>query len=134
MELASWPRDLLLLAALVGACAPAAAPRRILYNSYQSDPVPRAFAESLVADWNARNTNRPVEVSIVNHEDFKQAVRGYLTAQPAPDVLDWFAGNRARSAAATLPRRGRPGRWGATCSTASSSPFQPCWVGCSCRP
>jgi multiple sugar transport system substrate-binding protein/raffinose/stachyose/melibiose transport system substrate-binding protein len=38
----------------------------------------------------------PVDLSIIAHEDFKQALRAYLTADPAPDVLDWFAGNRAR--------------------------------------
>ena len=96
------------LAVAVGACAPAPtatlapaatvppAPVRIQYNSYQSDPAPRAFTEALVADWNARNPDLPVDMSIVAHEDFKQAIRAYLTAQPAPDVLDWFAGNRAR--------------------------------------
>jgi ABC-type glycerol-3-phosphate transport system substrate-binding protein len=90
---------ILLLALLAAACGPAApadVPPRVQYNSYQSDPVPRAFAESLVADWNARNPNAPVDMSIIAHEDFKQALRAYLTAQPAPDVLDWFAGNRAR--------------------------------------
>jgi len=34
--------------------------------------------------------------SIVAHEDYKQAIRAYLTASQAPDVLTWFAGNRAR--------------------------------------
>lgn len=38
----------------------------------------------------------PVEHSIIAHEDFKQAIRAYLTANPAPDVLTWFAGNRTR--------------------------------------
>jgi multiple sugar transport system substrate-binding protein/raffinose/stachyose/melibiose transport system substrate-binding protein len=32
----------------------------------------------------------------LNHEDFKQAIRAYLVAEPSPDVLTWFAGNRAR--------------------------------------
>jgi multiple sugar transport system substrate-binding protein/raffinose/stachyose/melibiose transport system substrate-binding protein len=38
----------------------------------------------------------PVQHSIVAHEDFKQAIRAYLLADPSPDVLTWFAGNRAR--------------------------------------
>ena len=46
--------------------------------------------------WNDQNPLMPVEHSIIAHEDFKQALRAYLTAQPAPDVLTWFAGNRAR--------------------------------------
>lgn len=68
----------------------------VLYNSYQSDPAPREFIESVVANWNEQHPDMPVDISIINHEDFKQALRAYLTADPAPDVLDWFAGNRAR--------------------------------------
>ena len=68
----------------------------ILYNSYNGDPKPRAFDEKIVADWNAAHPEMPVEHSIIAHEDFKQAIRAYLTAEPAPDVLTWFAGNRAR--------------------------------------
>ncbi|MBP1703324.1 MAG: putative transporter substrate binding protein [Chloroflexi bacterium] len=68
----------------------------ILYNSYNGDPVPRAFDEKIVADWNAAHPDMPVNHSIIAHEDFKQAIRAYLTATPAPDVLTWFAGNRTR--------------------------------------
>ncbi len=68
----------------------------VIYNSNQSDPGPRAFDEAIVADWNAANPEMPVRHSTVNHEDFKQAIRAYLVAEPAPDVLTWFAGNRAR--------------------------------------
>jgi multiple sugar transport system substrate-binding protein/raffinose/stachyose/melibiose transport system substrate-binding protein len=68
----------------------------ILYNSYNGDPAPRAFDEQIVADWNAAHPEMPVNHSIIAHEDFKQAIRAYLTATPAPDVLTWFAGNRTR--------------------------------------
>jgi multiple sugar transport system substrate-binding protein/raffinose/stachyose/melibiose transport system substrate-binding protein len=68
----------------------------VTFNSYSSDPVPRAFEEQVVADWNAAHPGTEVRHSIVNHEDFKQAIRAYLVAEPAPDVLTWFAGNRAR--------------------------------------
>ncbi len=68
----------------------------ITYASYISDPVPRAFDEQVVALWNANNPDSPVEHSTVAHEDFKQAIRAYLTASPAPDVMTWFAGERAR--------------------------------------
>lgn len=68
----------------------------ITYNSYNGDPKPRAFDEAIVAEWNAAHPDMPVEHSIIAHEDFKQAIRAYLTAQPAPDVMTWFAGNRAR--------------------------------------
>jgi multiple sugar transport system substrate-binding protein/raffinose/stachyose/melibiose transport system substrate-binding protein len=87
---------------LASGCGPGAttaalvANQPVQYNSYQSDPAPRAFTEGIVADWNAEHPDQPVELSIVAHEDFKQAIRAYLTARPAPDVLDWFGGNRAR--------------------------------------
>ncbi len=71
-------------------------PSYITYNSYNGDPVPRAFDEKIVGMWNEANPLMPVEHSIIAHEDFKQALRAYLTASPAPDVLTWFAGNRAR--------------------------------------
>ncbi|MGQ9490330.1 MAG: hypothetical protein ACUVR4_07095 [Anaerolineae bacterium] len=37
--------------------------------------------------WNEQHPEMPVEHSIIAHEDFKQAIRAYLTASPAPDVL-----------------------------------------------
>jgi ABC-type glycerol-3-phosphate transport system substrate-binding protein len=90
---------LLLIVAIavpVGFTAMAQAPEYITYNSYNGDPIPRAFDEKVVSMWNENNPSMPVEHSIINHEDFKQAIRAYLTAEPAPDVLTWFAGNRAR--------------------------------------
>jgi multiple sugar transport system substrate-binding protein/raffinose/stachyose/melibiose transport system substrate-binding protein len=68
----------------------------ILYNSYNGDPTPRAFDEEIVKAWNEAHPDMPVQHSIIAHEDFKQAIRAYLTADPAPDVLTWFAGNRTR--------------------------------------
>ncbi len=68
----------------------------VVFNSYSSDPAVRAFEEKMVAAYVEANPNSPVQHTIVNHEDFKQAIRAYLVAEPAPDVLTWFAGNRAR--------------------------------------
>ncbi len=68
----------------------------IMYNSYNGDPAPRAFDELVVGMWNEQHPDQPVLHSIIAHEDFKQAIRAYLTAEPAPDLLTWFAGNRAR--------------------------------------
>jgi len=89
---------LLLAVALVlpAGLTAAQGPQYITYNSMQGDPIPRAFDEEIVAMWNEANPLTPVEHSIIAHEDFKQAIRAYLTAQPAPDVLTWFAGERAR--------------------------------------
>jgi multiple sugar transport system substrate-binding protein/raffinose/stachyose/melibiose transport system substrate-binding protein len=76
--------------------APAAGEGGVLvYNSYSSDPLPRAADEELVQMFQEK-TGIKVEHSIVAHEDFKQAIRTYLTSDSPPDVLTWFAGNRAR--------------------------------------
>ncbi len=68
----------------------------IIYNSYNGDPEPRRVDEMLVEMFNEAHPETPVQHSIINHEDFKQAIRAYLVADPAPDVMTWFAGNRAR--------------------------------------
>ena len=68
----------------------------IVYNSYTSDPEPRALDEALVAMYQEMHPDKTIQHSVVNHEDFKQAIRAYLVAEPAPDVMTWFAGNRAR--------------------------------------
>jgi len=90
---------LLLVVAMMapaGFSAVAQGPEYVTYNSYNGDPEPRRVDEMVVGMWNEANPLMPVEHSIVAHEDFKQALRAYLTADPAPDVLTWFAGNRAR--------------------------------------
>ncbi|RME49762.1 MAG: carbohydrate ABC transporter substrate-binding protein [Caldilineae bacterium] len=70
--------------------------RPIVYNSYNGDPEPRRVDEMLVQMFNEQHPETPVQHSIIAHEDFKQAIRAYLVADPAPDVMTWFAGNRAR--------------------------------------
>lgn len=68
----------------------------VIYNSMHGDPKPRAADEYLVETYSAMHPDTEIIHSIVAHEDFKQAIRAYLTAGQAPDVLTWFAGNRAR--------------------------------------
>jgi ABC-type glycerol-3-phosphate transport system substrate-binding protein len=68
----------------------------VIYNSYQSDPEPREADAALVAMFEEENPGIDVVHSTVAHEDFKQAIRAYLTASTPPDVMTWFAGNRAR--------------------------------------
>jgi multiple sugar transport system substrate-binding protein/raffinose/stachyose/melibiose transport system substrate-binding protein len=81
---------------VVLAIAPTTAqPTVITFSSNASDPAPRAFTEEVAALWNEANPGMPVELSTVAHEDFKNAIRTYLAAEPAPDVLTWFAGERA---------------------------------------
>ena len=74
-----------------------AAPKtQVVYNTYQSDPEPRKADEELVKQFMEMNPNIEVTQSTVAHEDFKQAIRAYLTSSTPPDVMTWFAGNRAR--------------------------------------
>ena len=68
----------------------------VIYNSYQSDPEPRAADAELVQMFMDKHPDVQVLHSTVAHEDFKQAIRAYLTASTPPDVMTWFAGNRAR--------------------------------------
>jgi ABC-type glycerol-3-phosphate transport system substrate-binding protein len=90
--------SLVLIAAVVipSMAVSAQPPQTITYASYQSDPEPKAFDEMVVSMWNEAHPTMPIEHSQNEHEGFKQAIRTYLTADPAPDVLTWFAGNRAR--------------------------------------
>jgi multiple sugar transport system substrate-binding protein/raffinose/stachyose/melibiose transport system substrate-binding protein len=69
---------------------------KLVYNSYQSDPAPREVDAALVAQFQAANPGLEITHSTVAHEDFKQAIRTYLAASTPPDVMTWFAGNRAR--------------------------------------
>ena len=68
----------------------------LIYNSMHGDPEPRAADEEIVKNFMEANPDIEVVHSIVAHEDFKTAIRAYLTASTPPDVLTWFAGNRAR--------------------------------------
>ncbi len=68
----------------------------MVYNSYQSDPAPRQVDADIVKMFQEKYPNISVTQSTVAHEDFKQAIRAYLTSSTPPDVMTWFAGNRAR--------------------------------------
>jgi multiple sugar transport system substrate-binding protein/raffinose/stachyose/melibiose transport system substrate-binding protein len=68
----------------------------VIYNSYMTDPAPREADAQLVQMYMEMYPEAEVVHSSVAHEDFKQAIRAYLTASTPPDVMTWFAGNRAR--------------------------------------
>lgn len=68
----------------------------LVYTSYQSDPEPKQVDADLVKQFQEANPNLKITFSTVAHEDFKQAIRTYLAASTPPDVMTWFAGNRAR--------------------------------------
>jgi multiple sugar transport system substrate-binding protein/raffinose/stachyose/melibiose transport system substrate-binding protein len=68
----------------------------VVYNSNWSDPEPKRVEADLMDMFQKENPGIDVIHSAVAHEDFKQAIRAYLTSSNPPDVLTWFAGNRAR--------------------------------------
>ncbi|MHB8628112.1 MAG: ABC transporter substrate-binding protein [Aggregatilineales bacterium] len=68
----------------------------IVYNGYPGDPPSRAFDKATVDGWNTAHPDMPVQFTMSPHESYKQAIRAYLISTPAPDVLDWFGGERAR--------------------------------------
>jgi multiple sugar transport system substrate-binding protein len=57
------------------------------------DPIPLAAFEALIADFEAANPDIKVEFTNFDHEGYKTAIRNFLTAD-APDVANWYAGNR----------------------------------------
>ena len=66
------------------------------FISYQTDPKAIDAEKHLIALYEEQNPGVDVLQSNVPSEDFKQAIRAYLTASTPPDLLTWFAGNRAR--------------------------------------
>ncbi len=69
---------------------PRAERKLVIYNSYMGDPEPRRVDKELIAKFMEKNPEVRVIHSIVAHEDFKQAIRAYLTASTPPDVMTWF--------------------------------------------
>jgi len=66
------------------------------FISYQTDPKAIDAEKHLISLYEEQNPGVDVVQSNVPSEDFKQAIRAYLTASTPPDLLTWFAGNRAR--------------------------------------
>jgi ABC-type glycerol-3-phosphate transport system substrate-binding protein len=75
--------------------APASASGSFTFNSYSSDPTPRRVVGELIRQYEQKSGAK-VELNTVAHEDFKQAIRTWLTSDNPPDLLSWFAGNRMR--------------------------------------
>lgn len=65
-------------------------------NTYTSDPAPRKAMQKLVEIYEENNPDVDVELNITAHEDFKKAIRVWLSSDNPPDVFSWFAGNRAK--------------------------------------
>ncbi|WP_082877133.1 ABC transporter substrate-binding protein [Hydrogenophaga crassostreae] len=65
----------------------------ITLNTDASDPAPKAAFEALVKSFEAANPGITVKVNTFDHEGYKTSIRNFLTAD-APDVVNWYAGNR----------------------------------------
>lgn len=68
---------------------------KLIVNTYTSDPAPRKAMKGLVKKYEKLNPEVDVELNITAHEDFKKAIRVWLSSDNPPDVFSWFAGNRA---------------------------------------
>jgi multiple sugar transport system substrate-binding protein len=81
-----------LMAALLLSTAAHAQQRVVKYNA-DYDPIPLAAMEALIADFEAANPDIDVQLNNFDHEGYKTAIRNFLTAD-APDLANWYAGNR----------------------------------------
>ena len=70
--------------------------KTVTFNSFHSDPVPRKVMEEVVKIFEKKYPDIRVDMSTTAHEDFKNAIRVWLTAATPPDVVTWFAGERAK--------------------------------------
>ncbi len=67
----------------------------LIINSMHSDVVPKEAFASNVAKFQELNPDIEVKVNTTAHEEFKKGVRIWLASDSPPDVITWFAGNRA---------------------------------------
>ncbi|TXI04548.1 MAG: extracellular solute-binding protein [Pseudorhodobacter sp.] len=71
----------------------AMAEQRVLKYNADYDPIPLAAMEALIADFEAANPDIDVQLTNFDHEGYKTAIRNFLTTD-APDLANWYAGNR----------------------------------------
>ena len=67
----------------------------LIVNSMHSDPLPKEAFAAIIAKFQELNPDIDVKVNTTAHEEFKKAVRIWLASDNPPDVITWFAGNRA---------------------------------------
>ena len=67
----------------------------IVYNSNKSNPTPRNAIHQVIKDFEKAHPDIKVKINEFDHEGYKTAIRNFLSAD-APDVIDWFPGNRMR--------------------------------------
>jgi multiple sugar transport system substrate-binding protein len=69
------------------------AQQRVLKYNADYDPIPLKGMEELIADFEAANPDIDVQLTNFDHEGYKTAIRNFLSAD-APDLANWYAGNR----------------------------------------
>lgn len=84
---------LALVATLLLSTSAMAQDKRVLKYNADYDPIPLAAMEALIADFMAANPDIDVQLNNFDHEGYKTAIRNFLTAD-APDLANWYAGNR----------------------------------------
>lgn len=65
----------------------------IVFNSDMSWPQSKKALEHIVDGFQKANPGITVKVNYFDNEGYKSAIRNFLTAD-APDLVNWFAGNR----------------------------------------
>ena len=73
----------------------AMAQQRTLTYYADFDPIPLAAFEAAIADFEAIHPDIDVQLQNFDHEGYKTAIRNFLTTD-APDLANWYAGNRMR--------------------------------------
>jgi multiple sugar transport system substrate-binding protein/raffinose/stachyose/melibiose transport system substrate-binding protein len=76
-------------------CSSFAYAGELIVNSMHSDPLPKETFEMLVAEFEKQNPDIDVKVNTTAHEEYKKSIRIWLASDNPPDVITWFAGNRA---------------------------------------
>jgi multiple sugar transport system substrate-binding protein/raffinose/stachyose/melibiose transport system substrate-binding protein len=67
----------------------------LVINSLRSDPVPKEALAAIVAKFQELHPEIEVKLNTTDMEGFKKSVRLWLASDNPPDVITWFAGNRA---------------------------------------
>lgn len=67
----------------------------LVINSMHSDPLPQETFAEIVKKFQEANPDIQVKLNTAAHEEFKKSLRLWLASETPPDVITWFAGNRA---------------------------------------
>jgi ABC-type glycerol-3-phosphate transport system substrate-binding protein len=86
---------LMAISVIIGMMSVLANAGELIVNSMHSDPMPKETFAALVDKFQSMHPDIKVKVNTTAHEEFKKGVRIWLASDTPPDVITWFAGNRA---------------------------------------